>query len=137
MRIIPVLDLKGGQVVRGVAGRRQEYRPIRSVLTPSTRPVDVARAFRDKLGLSECYIADLNAIAGCAPALPLFCEIQALGINLWVDAGVRESGDARRLATAGVNTVVVGLETISGPAELATICQQLGSERVLFSLELK
>ena len=28
MEVIPVIDLLGGQVVRGVAGRRDEYRPI-------------------------------------------------------------------------------------------------------------
>ena len=28
MEVIPVLDLKGGLVVRGVAGRRDEYRPV-------------------------------------------------------------------------------------------------------------
>ena len=28
MKILPVIDLKGGVVVRGVAGRRDEYRPI-------------------------------------------------------------------------------------------------------------
>ena len=41
MRILPVLDLKGGQVVRGLAGRRQEYQPIRSRLTPSCQPLAV------------------------------------------------------------------------------------------------
>jgi len=137
MRIIPVLDLKGGHVVRGIAGRRQEYRPITSVLTSSTRPVDVARAFRDKLGLVECYLADLDAIAGDAPAFPVFADIRALGMRLWVDAGVRELEDATRLAEAGVETVIAGLETISGPQVLAGICPQLGSKRVVFSLDMK
>ena len=71
MRILPVIDLKGGLVVRGVAGRRQEYRPVVSRLTPSSRPIDVAGAFRDHLGLDHLYLADLDAIAGAAPALEL------------------------------------------------------------------
>src|SRR5579872_5647704 len=47
MRIVPVLDLLGGVVVRGVGGRRREYRPVVSRLTPSCDPLDVARAFAD------------------------------------------------------------------------------------------
>jgi phosphoribosylformimino-5-aminoimidazole carboxamide ribotide isomerase len=137
MHIIPVLDLKGGHVVHGIAGRRQEYRPITSVLTSSTRPLEVARAFRDKLGLVECYIADLDAIAGAAPAFSVFADIQALGMRLCVDAGIREPGDAARLAEAGVETVIAGLETISGPEVLGAICAQLGSKRVVFSLDMK
>ena len=35
MLTIPVLDIVNGVVVRGVAGNRQQYRPIRSLLTES------------------------------------------------------------------------------------------------------
>ena len=49
MRVIPVLDLKERQVVRGVAGQRDSYRPIVSRLTPSSNPQDVARAFVETL----------------------------------------------------------------------------------------
>ena len=44
--------------------------------------------------------------------------MQEHGFALWVDAGVREPGDARALAAAGTG-VVVGLETVSGPEALA------------------
>ena len=43
-RLIPVLDLMNGKVVRAVGGRRDEYRPVVSTLTPSTEPVEVAMA---------------------------------------------------------------------------------------------
>jgi phosphoribosylformimino-5-aminoimidazole carboxamide ribotide isomerase len=64
MRVVPVLDLKGGHVVHGVGGRREEYRPVVSRLTDSSAPADVATAFRDRFGLSELYVADLDDIAG-------------------------------------------------------------------------
>ena len=76
MRVVPVLDLKDGIVVRGVGGRRDEYRPIVSRLTSSCQPLDVAEAFRDHFGLSELYLADLDAIAGKPPALALFRALQ-------------------------------------------------------------
>jgi phosphoribosylformimino-5-aminoimidazole carboxamide ribotide isomerase len=136
MRIVPVLDLMQGIVVRGIGGRREEYKPIVSRLTASSLPVDVARAFRSHLGLTTLYLADLDAIAGAPPARVLYEELHRDGFDLWVDAGVRDAGMARRLALAGVASVVIGLETVRGPDELANACRDLG-ERVVFSLDLK
>jgi phosphoribosylformimino-5-aminoimidazole carboxamide ribotide isomerase len=134
MHILPVLDLKGGQVVRGIAGRRDQYAPIRSALTASSEPLDVARAFRDRFGLTGLYVADLDAIAGAPPALPLYRALTADGFRLWVDAGVRREEDAEPLADlAGI---VVGLETVSGPAAVEALARRHG-ERTVFSLDLR
>lgn len=137
MRIIPVIDLMGGGVVRGIAGRRAEYRPIVSQLTDSTDPIDVARAFRDHLGLTDLYLADLDAIAGAAPALSVYANLRALGCRLSVDAGVRALRQAQPLAGSGIDRIVIGLETITGPAELGRLVAALGSARIVFSLDLR
>jgi len=137
MRIIPVLDIMAGQVVRGVAGRRSEYRPIVSRLTDSSQPLDVAQAFRTHFGLAEIYVADLDAIAGAAPAWPIHAELRAHGFRLWVDAGVRAREQAAALADQGIEGIVVGLETVPGPETLAALCQEFGSDRTIFSLDLK
>jgi phosphoribosylformimino-5-aminoimidazole carboxamide ribotide isomerase len=136
MQLLPVLDLKGGLVVRGVGGRRQEYQPVVSKLTSSALPLDVARAFREHFGLTRLYVADLDAIAGSQAALPIYTALQADGFSLWVDAGIRTAADAVPLQTAGVEGIIAGLETLSGPAALAELCQQVGKERVIFSLDL-
>ena len=135
MRIIPVLDLMDGCVVRGVAGRRTEYRPIVSRLTASSRPIDVARAFRTHFGLTELYLADLDAIGGASPAGAIYAELQEDGFRLWIDAGVRGLDRARRIAEAGVEGVVVGLETVEGPAVVAAATAAFESQIVL-SLDL-
>jgi phosphoribosylformimino-5-aminoimidazole carboxamide ribotide isomerase len=136
VRVVGVLDLLGGQVVRGIAGRRAEYRPVVSTLTRSTRPVDVARAFRERLGLAELYIADLDAIGGAAPAWAVLEELRTAEARLWVDAGVRRPEEAVKLAAAGVESVVVGLETVAGPAALAETAAALGAG-LIFSLDLR
>src|SRR5712691_3128794 len=100
MRIIPVLDLKAGKVVRGIGGRREDYRPIASRLTPSCHPVDVAVAFRTHFGLAQLYLADLDAIAGALPDLATYGSLQSNGFRLWVDAGIHEAEMAGRLAEA-------------------------------------
>jgi phosphoribosylformimino-5-aminoimidazole carboxamide ribotide isomerase len=105
-------------------------------LTPSSRPIDVARAYRDHLGLTELYVADLDAISGAAPAASAYGELQADGFRLWVDAGVRDERAAVCLAEAGVESVVIGLETVSSPESLALAVHRLG-KRIVFSLDLR
>jgi phosphoribosylformimino-5-aminoimidazole carboxamide ribotide isomerase len=137
MLILPVLDLKGGVVVRGVAGRRHEYQPVVSRLTPSAAPVDVALAFREHFGLEQLYLADLDAIAGAPPALGVYVSLQSHGFRLLVDAGLRDAADARPPAVAGVAGLIAGLETLAGPGVLRRLCREFGAERVAFSLDLK
>jgi phosphoribosylformimino-5-aminoimidazole carboxamide ribotide isomerase len=137
MRIIPVLDLKGGHVVRARAGRRQDYQPIQSCLTPSSQPLEIAKAFRNHFGFADIYIADLDAIAGAPPALATYASLESLGFQLWVDAGVRDVETVLPLSTANVQKIVVGLETLAGPDALARICERFGPERLVFSLDLK
>jgi phosphoribosylformimino-5-aminoimidazole carboxamide ribotide isomerase len=135
MHLIPVVDLQCGVVVRGIGGRRHEYRPVVSRLTSSCDPLDVACAFREHLGLTELYLADLDAIAGAAPALDTYRALQSLGFRLWVDAGAREATAVPSLLAAGVANVVLGLETLRSPQELAAACGLYG-RRIIFSLDL-
>ena len=135
MRLIPVLDVLNGVVVRGVGGRRSEYRPVLSQLTSSTDPVEVARALVNAFRPAELYLADLDAIAGAGPAVAVYRAIRDLGARLWVDAGIRDGDGARRVAAAGCD-VVAGLETVAGPDELREIVGAVGAERVVFSLDL-
>lgn len=136
MDVLGVLDLQGGAVVRGVAGRRQDYRPIVSRLTHATGPREVAEALRKRYALEELYLADLDAIAGAEPAWITYQALQAGGFRLWVDAGVRSAAQAQQLARAGVQGIVAGLETLAGPAALAEMVADLG-QRIVFSLDLK
>jgi phosphoribosylformimino-5-aminoimidazole carboxamide ribotide isomerase len=137
MQILPVIDLMNGQVVRGIAGRRHEYKPIVSTLTKSTRPIDIALAFREHFGFNELYLADLDAIARRPPALALYDELQSHGFHLWIDAGLRDSKDAVPLAERDVAGVIAGLETIAGPSTLADLIQRVKPSRLVFSLDLK
>src|SRR3954471_14297815 len=126
MRILPVIDLLDGRGVGGSPGRAAEYRPVVSRLTASARPLDVARAFRDHFGLTDLYLADLDAIAGQPPALDVYAALRAGGFRLTLDAGIRRAADGMGLADAGVEAVVAGLETVAGPAALADLCREIG-----------
>lgn len=137
LRVIPVLDLMNGAVVRGVAGNRDSYRPIESELTSSAAPLDVAAALRDRFETNEFYLADLDAIQRRPPHRDLIRALAKDGHRLLVDAGLRDLSDAQSALDDGASAVVAGLETIPGPETLEALCRSFGSERVIFSLDLK
>lgn len=137
MLVVPVLDLMGGLVVRGIAGRREEYQPIRSRLTDSAEPLAVARAFRTHFGLTTLYVADLDAIAGGRPAWAILDALRADGFALWLDAGVRAVATVAQLQRPGIHAIVAGLETIPGPDLLKEIRGVIEPERILVSIDLK
>ena len=62
MEIIPVIDLKGGFVVRAQKGNRDAYRPIETPMSPSSDAVDVVRGLLALHEFRTLCIADLDAI---------------------------------------------------------------------------
>jgi phosphoribosylformimino-5-aminoimidazole carboxamide ribotide isomerase len=106
-RIIPVIDLMGGRVVRAVGGRRREYRPVRSVLTVSTEPGEVARALVAATGAEWLYVADLDAIMhGGPPAGWSILRTAAAGAAVLCDAGIRMLAQTGPVSRIGVRCVV-------------------------------
>jgi phosphoribosylformimino-5-aminoimidazole carboxamide ribotide isomerase len=137
MKIFPVLDLMKGIVVRGVAGQRESYQPVQSVLTKSHDPLEVAEAFQTQLDLNAFYVADLDAILFGQPQLSILHQLAAAYPGLWLDCGIRSPMDIPGpLETQDVK-FVLGLETIQGPRTLRELCKNLGPERIVFSLDLK
>ena len=134
MVVLPVLDLLEGQVVRGVAGRRADYRRLVSRLTSSSDPLDVARAIRNSFGLERFYVADLDAIIVRRPNLIVYRRLIEDGFQLIVDAGLSEPDEAIKLRDAGVTQVIVGLEACRSPEDLASIGEVTAD--ITFSLDL-
>jgi phosphoribosylformimino-5-aminoimidazole carboxamide ribotide isomerase len=140
MRIIPVIDLLNGVVVRGVAGRRAEYRPVQSVLTAEATPAAIGRALAE-LRFTDTYVADLDAIGGAEPAWETYAVLTRLGLRLWVDAGVSDLDRGRRMAEFHADgtplaAVIVGSESLPDLAMLGELLKLLGPERMIFSLDL-
>lgn len=138
-RLIPVLDVMGGVVVRAVGGRRDEYRPIESKLTRSCDPLDVAAALAGATGSRELYAADLDSITGRGNSLPILRRIvEKLGIEVWTDFGYRTYDDAAKIPNEwvpGVNPVI-GSETVRGPGELALAAVHF-MPFIAFSIDLR
>jgi phosphoribosylformimino-5-aminoimidazole carboxamide ribotide isomerase len=137
VRVIPVLDVQAGCAVHAIGGDRAHYRPLQTRMHPTSDPLGVAGGFRDILGLRELYLADLDAIDSGVPCLSLYQTIRSLGTELWVDAGIRDRADLHPLLAAGVKTLVIGLETIQGPAALTEIVAEVSPDRLVFSLDMR
>jgi phosphoribosylformimino-5-aminoimidazole carboxamide ribotide isomerase len=142
VRVIPVIDLMKRLVVRGVAGRRDEYRPIQSPLCDDPSALVVARALVERFAFQELYLADLDAIAGAEPAWDVYAQLADCGLDLWIDAGLSGPSDAKRLAewTASgrpLAAVIAGLESLSDASALRAMVERVGPERLVFSLDLK
>ncbi len=137
VRLIPVLDILNSVVVRGVAGRRELYRPIESCLTDSVEPLEVARAIRRRYGFEEVYIADLDAIMHGRVGDSVYRQLKEDGFRLLVDAGVSDAEQAQHVLETGVERVIVGLESCPSPESLRAILQAVPPERVIFSLDIK
>jgi phosphoribosylformimino-5-aminoimidazole carboxamide ribotide isomerase len=140
MRVIGVVDLLAGRAVHAYAGRREAYAPVRDVRgvrSVAGDPVALARSYVDDLGLTELYVADLDAILGGAAQDPLVARLAALGVPIWLDAGVSSVDRARQALAAGARRVVVGLETLVSYEALDAICAAVGGERVALSLDVR
>lgn len=138
MRVIPVLDLSEGVAVHARRGERETYQQVQSVLAKRANPLDLTRAFREKLGRNEVYIADLDAIQGRGDNLSLIAEIAREGsIALLVDAGVKRDAEIRRLFALGVKKVIVASETTEDLITLSGIVERFGPERLIFSIDMK
>ncbi|MGO9497513.1 MAG: HisA/HisF-related TIM barrel protein [Solirubrobacteraceae bacterium] len=111
MKIVPVIDLKGGVVVHARRGRRDEYAPLSSALVDGCEPVAVARALCAICRTSTLYVADLDALGGAKVDEATLAAVAAEA-EPWVDAGATTSERAAALHRAGVARNVLGTESL-------------------------
>ena len=102
-----MLDVAGGQVVRGIRGERSAYRPIVSTLVAGSDPLAVAAALLPPAAVRRApalplYVADLDAIQGGPAQVGVLRRLLALrdDLCLWLDAGLRDVAAGVALKTA-------------------------------------
>lgn len=139
MRIIGVIDLLNGRAVHARAGRRDTYQPVVSAAGSAVNgdAIALAHVYVERLGVTELYAADLEAIEGREPQDALVAGIASIGASLWLDAGVTSADRARQALALGARHVIVGLETLASYDALGAICAAVGGAHVAFSLDLR
>src|SRR5690606_24887592 len=87
-------------------------------------------------------VADLDAIAGAPPAWNRYAEMLDTGVQLWLDAGLRNLPQAEELARfqhngLNISGLIAGLETLPAEQLLRDLLATWGPERIIVSLDLK
>lgn len=137
MQIIPVLDILNGVVVRGVAGDRASYRPIKSLLTESVDPSIIMKVIQREFAFNTFYVADLDAIQGRAMNGCTIAEMTQFSDALMIDRGVRTAADVEELLELDVAEVVIALETLPDIATAKSLILEFGAQKLVASIDLK
>ncbi len=143
MRIIPVIDLRDGRAVRGRAGDRARYVPVRSRLAAReaedlSDPLRLLLAYRERLRPEIVYVADLDRIAGRGEndATLLGLVAAAPGIRFLWDGGFADAASIALASRNGRVAPVVGTETLRSLDELRPLNRPGAPSRPVLSLDL-
>jgi len=104
MDLVLAMDLKGGFVVHGKKGERDQYHPLTWGISPTADPEGYLMAMQPRF----LYIADLDRIAGTGSHDPVISSCARRVERCYVDRGCRSPDDV----LSGEHIVnVVGTET--------------------------
>lgn len=135
MKIIPVIDIKNGQVVRAVKGERSAYRPVKSKLCTSSNPVDVVSAFIKIISAETIYIADLDSLENNGNNYATINHLikKFPDQTFWVDAGFHSQKQINHWKRIPRLIPVIGTESHS---DLISITPLL-DDKIILSLDFK
>jgi len=137
MKIIPVIDVLNGIAVHGIKGERKRYQPLKSLLCPSSEPVELASVF-DSLGFTDLYLADLDAILGKSVNFNIYNQIiTKTSLDLMVDAGVSDIATVEEVLETGVSKIVIGTETLYRLDFVSHAVNTFGNDRIVVSIDQK
>lgn len=113
-------------------GKRHLYKPIQSLLSKTSQPLDVVQGFMKLYPFSQLYIADLNAIQKRGNHDDVITDIRAAypHLDIWLDSGI---SDAHALKTPDYMDLchVVGSETLPDLKAYQQLQQRLEDDFVL------
>lgn len=128
-RIIPCLDIKEGQTVKGI-----NFLELRDV----GDPVALGRRYAEE-GADELVYLDISAsMEGRKTFAELVTRIAAnINIPFTVGGGIASVEDAGRLLTAGADKVTVNSAAVNHPDLISDIASKYGSQFVVVAIDAK
>jgi cyclase len=128
-RIIACLDVRNGQVVKGV-----NFEGLRS----AGDPAELARRY-NREGIDELVILDITATIERRRALAdtIRAVARELFIPLAVGGGIRTEDDAAAAVDAGADKVSLNTAALANPALVTTLANRYGSQAVLVAIDAK
>jgi phosphoribosylformimino-5-aminoimidazole carboxamide ribotide isomerase len=131
MLVIPAIDLKDGQCVRLLQGKRD------AVTAYSNDPVATAKMW-ESYGAKLLHVVDLDgAFTGNQKNLDAIIKIKkSVKIALQVGGGIRKIGDIMKLFSAGIERIIIGTAAIEEPEFLTDSCRKYPG-RILAGIDAK
>lgn len=128
-RIIACLDVRDGQVVKGV-----NFEGLRSAGDPAA----LARRYNAE-GIDELVILDVTATIEARRALAetIRAVSRELFIPLAVGGGIREEADAAAAIDAGADKVSLNTAALANPGLITTLAERYGSQAVVVAIDAK
>ena len=128
-RIIACLDVRNGQVVKGI-----NFEGLRS----AGDPAELARRYNAE-GIDELVILDITATLEARRALAdtIRAVARELFIPLAVGGGIRTEADAAAAVEAGADKVSLNTAALSNPQLITTLAERYGSQAVIVAIDSK
>ena len=128
-RIIACLDVRDGQVVKGI-----NFEGLRS----AGDPAELARRYNVE-GIDELVILDITATLERRRALAdtIRAVARELFIPLAVGGGIRTEDDAAAAVDAGADKVSLNTAALADPALITTLANRYGSQAVIVAIDAK
>jgi imidazole glycerol-phosphate synthase subunit HisF len=128
-RIIACLDVRDGQVVKGI-----NFEGLRS----AGDPAELARRYNAE-GIDELVILDITATLEARRALSDTIRAVAgqLFIPLAVGGGIRSEADAAAAVDAGADKVSLNTAALSDPELITRLAERYGSQAVVVAIDAK
>src|SRR5438132_10439701 len=128
-RIIACLDVRNGQVVKGI-----NFEGLRS----AGDPAELARRY-NREGIDELVILDVTATIEERRALAgtIRAVARELFIPLAVGGGIRTESDAAAAVDAGADKVSLNTAALAEPSLITTLARRYGSQAVVVAVDAK
>jgi imidazole glycerol-phosphate synthase subunit HisF len=133
-RVIPCLDVHGGQVTRGVQFGRAEAGELRNV----GDPVELALRYNEQ-GADEMVFFDITASAHGRATIIDVIERTAdqCFMPLTVGGGIRSVEDMHTMLKAGADKISINSSAIASPELIRAGAEKFGSQCIVVSIDAR
>ncbi|HEY6510093.1 MAG TPA: imidazole glycerol phosphate synthase subunit HisF [Vicinamibacterales bacterium] len=128
-RIIACLDVRDGQVVKGVQFQELKH---------AGDPAELSRRYNVE-GIDEVVILDITATLEKRQALAktIAAVAHEIFLPLTVGGGIRTEEDADRAVEAGADKVSLNTAALRNPGLITTLARRYGSQAVIVAIDAK